>query len=116
VHCGCARLPVGVDGCTEGNVIHPMYTRAHGPRRPLWHCCAGDLIDEIYYTVGGSRAGEGAVLARSRNGTADLWRLNVSEPDGWYRLETNYDRLNPVGAARKLNCRPLRIVPGPTHF
>ena len=67
--------------------------------------CAGDLIDEIYYTVGGSRAGEGAVLARSRNGTADLWRLNVSEPDGWYRLETNYDRLNPVGAVRKLNCR-----------
>ena len=65
--------------------------------------CAGDLIDEIYYTVGGSRAGEGAVLARSRNGTADLWRLNVSEPDGWYRLETNYDRLNPVGAVRKLN-------------
>jgi hypothetical protein len=104
VHCGCARLPVGVDGCTEGNVIHPMYVYARTwSRRPLWHCCAGDLIDEIYYTVGGSRAGEGAVLARSRNGTADLWRLNVSEPDGWYRLETNYDRLNPVGAVRKLN-------------
>lgn len=58
------------------------------------------LIDENYYIVGGVKAGEGAVIARDRNKAADIWLMNVSDPeDGWFRLETNYDRLKPVPVA-----------------
>jgi len=56
----------------------------------------GEQIDENYFIVAGIAPGEGAVLARSRHAAIDTWRLNASEPNGWYRLQTNYDRTNPV--------------------
>ena len=51
----------------------------------------GALIDPVYYILGGAKSGEGAVVTRDRKEAADIWRLNASEPDGWFRLETNYD-------------------------
>jgi len=60
---------------------------------------AGDLIDDIYYTVGGGAKGEGVVVARDRNDVADAWKLdvtNATDPDNWFRLQTNYDRTLPV--------------------
>jgi hypothetical protein len=47
-----------------------------------------------YLVLAGSRKGEGAVLARDREGVADEWRLPQGL-GGWWLLETNYDRLGP---------------------
>jgi len=49
-----------------------------------------------YYTVGGVKSGQGVILTRDRNGLHDAWYLNDTESDGWFRLETNYDRDQPV--------------------
>jgi hypothetical protein len=57
------------------------------------------LIDEIYYIVAGTKAAEGAVVTRGREKAVDVWRLDLNEPDGWFRLQTNYDHWNPVPAA-----------------
>lgn len=48
-----------------------------------------DLVDEVYYIVGGARPGEGAVVTRDRIGTANVWRLNPRQ--SFFLLETNYD-------------------------
>jgi hypothetical protein len=51
-----------------------------------------DLVDEVYYIVGGVSSGEGAVVTRDRVGTANVWRLPTHPtPENWYLLETNYD-------------------------
>lgn len=34
------------------------------------------LITEVYYIVGGVRAGEGVVITRDRAGPADIWPLD----------------------------------------
>lgn len=47
------------------------------------------LVDEVYYIVGGSRAGQGAVVTRDRIGTANIWRLEPHR--SFFLLETNYD-------------------------
>mmetsp|Transcript_49864 Transcript_49864/g.131493 ORF Transcript_49864/g.131493 Transcript_49864/m.131493 type:complete len:140 (-) Transcript_49864:281-700(-) len=60
---------------------------------------AGEQIDENYFIVAGVQPGEGAVIARGRHAAVDTWRLNASEPNGWYRLETNYDHTQPVPTA-----------------
>lgn len=64
----------------------------------------GPLVNEVYYIMAGCQAGEGVVVSRDRddNGltkVADLWRLNSSDPTGWFRLQTNYDHWNPVPQA-----------------
>ena len=56
-------------------------------------------IDENYFIVAGSQAGEGAVIARGREKAVDVWRLDPSAANGWYRLQTNYDHWNPVPTA-----------------
>lgn len=33
------------------------------------------IITEVYYIVGGVRAGEGVVITRNRAGPADIWPL-----------------------------------------
>ena len=38
----------------------------------------GEMIDECYYILAGSAAGEGAVLSRSRSKAEDVWRLNAT--------------------------------------
>ena len=56
-------------------------------------------VDENYFIVGGTKNAEGAVISRGREKADDVWRLNPSEPNGWYRLQTNYDHWNPVPTA-----------------
>jgi N-acylethanolamine-hydrolysing acid amidase len=53
------------------------------------------MDEPVYLTVSGTKAGQGAVLTRNRNGTDEsdnrgVWSLSPSE-DIWYRLETNFD-------------------------
>jgi len=55
-----------------------------------------ELIAPSYYIIGGTKSGEGAVIARGRTGVADVHKLNTSSPDGWYVLETNYDLSGPT--------------------
>jgi len=57
------------------------------------------LVDENYYIIAGASTGEGAVIARGREKAVDVWPLNSSEPDGWFRLQTNYDHWEPVPLA-----------------
>jgi len=49
------------------------------------------LMAPVYYIVGGNSSGQGAIVTRSRENTVDVTSLNVSQPNGWYILETNYD-------------------------
>ncbi|KAL9983019.1 hypothetical protein ACROYT_G005140 [Oculina patagonica] len=50
------------------------------------------LIADGYLIVGGVKVGEGAVVTRNRESTADVWKLS---PDAamspWFLVETNYD-------------------------
>jgi hypothetical protein len=51
------------------------------------------LILPGYVIFAGSRAGQGAVMTRNVSGTdTDVWALSTMTKDGWWRLETNYDR------------------------
>eukprot|EP01001_Neometanema_parovale_P006095 NODE_2476_length_1413_cov_22.419380_g2354_i0.p1 GENE.NODE_2476_length_1413_cov_22.419380_g2354_i0~~NODE_2476_length_1413_cov_22.419380_g2354_i0.p1 ORF type:complete len:398 (-),score=99.60 NODE_2476_length_1413_cov_22.419380_g2354_i0:152-1345(-) len=62
----------------------------------------GNLINDIYYTVAGSKAGEGVVITRSREPVHDAkftWWIAPETTDGWFRLQTNYDHWLPVPAA-----------------
>ncbi|XP_030647310.1 N-acylethanolamine-hydrolyzing acid amidase isoform X2 [Chanos chanos] len=52
------------------------------------------LITDVYYIVGGVRAGEGVVITRDRRGPADIWPLDTLHGE-WYRVETNYDHWLP---------------------
>jgi hypothetical protein len=50
------------------------------------------LINPVYYIIAGSSVGEGAVVTRYREPEkTDIWPLNSSAADGWFRLVTNYD-------------------------
>jgi len=49
-----------------------------------------EMIAPAYFIIGGTKAGEGAVITRDRKGVADTWELSTSHR--WYVLETNYDR------------------------
>jgi acid ceramidase len=49
------------------------------------------LIGPIYFILGGSKSGEGAVITRAVDKTLDVWNLNVTN-NTWFVLETNYDR------------------------
>ncbi len=64
----------------------------------------GPLVNEVYYIVGGAKPGEGAVVSRDRDNVPllndpDVWALNLSDPEGWFRLQTNYDHWQPVPVA-----------------
>jgi acid ceramidase len=53
---------------------------------------SNSLINPIYYIVAGSATGEGAVVTRYREPEkTDVWSINASAVDGWFRLVTNYD-------------------------
>ena len=56
-------------------------------------------IDENYFIVSGAAAAQGVVIARGRNKADDVWPLNTTETDGWFRLQTNYDHWNPPPVA-----------------
>jgi N-acylethanolamine-hydrolysing acid amidase len=52
-------------------------------------------VNENYFIVAGSSAGQGAIITRGREKADDVWRIDSSKPAGWYRLQTNYDHWNP---------------------
>ena len=56
-------------------------------------------IDENYFIVAGDQPGDGAVIARGREKAVDVWRIDTTEPSGWYRLQTNYDHWHAVPTA-----------------
>jgi acid ceramidase len=49
------------------------------------------LMAPVYYIVGGNSSGQGSIIVRSRTETLDVVNLNLTDPNGWYILETNYD-------------------------
>ncbi|XP_043096683.1 N-acylethanolamine-hydrolyzing acid amidase-like [Puntigrus tetrazona] len=53
------------------------------------------IITDVYYILGGVRAGEGVVITRDRSGSADIWPLDPLHGN-WYRVETNYDHWKPA--------------------
>lgn len=77
------------------------------------------LANPVYYTIGGSKAGEGAVITRDRLKTADVLELSsitntihkvsvwppaikkhkVRGFEPWYKLQTNYDNWKDPPAA-----------------
>lgn len=71
---------------------------------------AADMIDEAYFIVAGASGSDGGVMTRDRNDVKDFWGLNASDPDGWFRLQTNYDHWNPVPKADD------RRTPGVAHM
>jgi hypothetical protein len=58
---------------------------------------AAPLAAPSFFVLAGSGGDEGAVVARERDGAADVWRL-ADGIGGWYVLETNYDRTGPPAA------------------
>ena len=67
-----------------------------------------DLVDEVYYIVGGAKAGEGAVVTRDRIGTANVWRLEPKQ--SFFLLETNYDHWESPPSSDD------RRTPGESHM
>ena len=86
---------------------------------------SGDLVNDVYYIVGGTKRNEGVVVTRNRQPPNDLWWIenttstaspagvkttggdnesperlmdNTDETskEGWFILETNYDHWKPV--------------------
>jgi len=49
------------------------------------------IMAPVYYIVGGKNSNEGQIIVRGRANVAGVVNLNVSDPNGWYILETNYD-------------------------
>merc|ERR1712048_286903 len=50
-----------------------------------------EMIAAAYFIVGGSKAGEAAVITRSRLKADDIMTFADKKEDEWYLLETNYD-------------------------
>jgi len=62
----------------------------------------------VYYNIGGSNKGEGAIISRDRFGnTTDIWKWGSGPqpccPDiqNWYLVETNYDHWTTDGDTRQ---------------
>ncbi|KXJ28721.1 N-acylethanolamine-hydrolyzing acid amidase [Exaiptasia diaphana] len=47
------------------------------------------LDADVYYIVGGVKAGEGAVITRDKLKAVNVWKLDA--PQRWFLVETNYD-------------------------
>jgi hypothetical protein len=62
------------------------------------------LVNEVYYTIAGGLPKQGVVISRDRNNLpvlkpADEYTIDVSDAQGWFRLQTNYDHWNPPPVA-----------------
>ncbi len=57
-----------------------------------------ELVADIYYTVSGTKPGEGVVITRNRTGAANTWPLQsaASGAGSWFVLQTNYDHWGPA--------------------
>jgi len=49
------------------------------------------IMAPVYYIVGGKNSGEGQIIVRARSGVDGVAYMNITDPNGWYVLETNYD-------------------------
>jgi len=47
------------------------------------------IIADVYYILGGTSKGQGALISRNRNNATDVWILDP--PTRWFEVETNYD-------------------------
>jgi acid ceramidase len=54
-----------------------------------------EILSPVYYILGGARSGEGAIITRARESSVDVLSMNLSNENGWYVLETNYDNWKP---------------------
>lgn len=54
------------------------------------------LVNTVYFIISGRDGADGAVITRDRNGARDVWDMDRSQRDGFYRVETNYDHWQPV--------------------
>lgn len=111
----------GKGGTLAGNILEALAHKAMTPAQHMRKAFetatdfasgvealkTGDLIDEVYYVVGGASTGQGAVVSRDRNDAADVWSINSTS---FYRLETNYDHWEPVPKADD------RRTPGNTNM
>ena len=52
------------------------------------------IVADVYYTVAGTKSGEGIVIARNRTDTANTTQIDTSTGK-WYTLITNYDWWKP---------------------
>ena len=59
-----------------------------------------ELMADVYYTIAGSKVGEGAVITRNRTAAQNVWTLGSNSsspgPGNWFVLETNYDHWKPA--------------------
>jgi len=114
----------GKGGKLLGNILQALLHKSMTPtqhiRQVLETSCnyteaiarlqANSLVDEAYFIVAGASPMSGGVMSRNRNKMDDYWPLNHSDPDGWFRLETNYDHWEPVPTADD------RRTPGRLHM
>jgi len=49
------------------------------------------LMSPVYYILGGTKSGEGCIITRSLEKAVNTLCMNLTQPNGWYVLETNYD-------------------------
>eukprot|EP01059_Diplonema_ambulator_P011220 TRINITY_DN21178_c0_g1_i1.p1 TRINITY_DN21178_c0_g1~~TRINITY_DN21178_c0_g1_i1.p1 ORF type:complete len:450 (+),score=107.79 TRINITY_DN21178_c0_g1_i1:64-1350(+) len=54
------------------------------------------LIAPMYFIVSGGGMGQGAIITRDREKAIDVWRIDSTQTNGWWRLETNYDHWEPT--------------------
>merc|ERR1711988_967766 len=63
----------------------------------------------MYLVVGGAKSYQGTVITRWPH-RADIWSMDDTADDGWYRLQTNYDHWKPAPALDD------RRTPGHAHM
>jgi acid ceramidase len=49
------------------------------------------VLSPVYYIVGGNSSGQGTIIVRSLDKVVEERSLDLSKPNGWYVLQTNYD-------------------------
>ncbi|XP_073717268.1 N-acylethanolamine-hydrolyzing acid amidase-like [Misgurnus anguillicaudatus] len=73
------------------------------------------IIADVYYIVGGVRPGEGVVITRDRDGSADIWPLDPVNGN-WYRVETNFDHWLPSKDDRRDTAMKALNATGQDHI
>jgi len=53
-----------------------------------------ELIADVYYTIAGTKSGEGTVISRNRTVSADNWVLQ--SPTRWFEVQSNYDHWTQI--------------------
>lgn len=57
----------------------------------------GDLVNPVYYIMGGTKHNEGAVVSWARDKAVDVWTLaEQTAPSQFFILQTNYDHWEPA--------------------